>query len=129
MCDAKGIYSTRDQLANDRAKDKLSAEMGVRMFRFSGSDICRDPKGCARKVLHTVIFKNHLTPDQWEALNLILAPRPMGQNTSGGATRYALHGSSTGTRAFSESAVFLDTTVSPCSSAVAAMMRSGCEKV
>jgi len=75
-CDGKEFHCTEDQLANDRAKDELAAEMGVRMFRFSGSDIFRDPKGCVRKVLHTIIFKNHLTPDQWDALNFALAPRP-----------------------------------------------------
>src|ERR1700733_8088476 len=75
-CDGKEFHSTNNQLANDRAKDKLAAEMAVRMFRFPGSDIYRDPKGCVREVLHTIIFKNHLTPDQWDALNLALAPRP-----------------------------------------------------
>jgi very-short-patch-repair endonuclease len=75
-CDGKEFHTTKDQLANDRAKDKLAAEMGVRMFRFSGSDICRDPKECVREVLHTIIFKNHLTPSQWDALNIALAPRP-----------------------------------------------------
>lgn len=75
-CDGKEFHSTTEQVANDRAKDKLAAQMGVRMFRFSGSDIWRDPKRCAREVLHTIIFKIHLTPDQWDALNLALAPRP-----------------------------------------------------
>jgi very-short-patch-repair endonuclease len=74
-CDGKEFHSTAEQIANDRAKDTLAAQMGVRMFRFSGSDIWRDPKGCAREVLHTIIFKIHLTPDQWDALNLALAPR------------------------------------------------------
>jgi hypothetical protein len=55
-CDGKEFHSTKDQLANDREKDKLGAEMVVRMFRFSGSDIYRDAKGCVRKVLHTIIF-------------------------------------------------------------------------
>jgi len=35
-----------------------------------------DPKGCVRTVLHTIIFKEHLTADQWDALNLVLAPGP-----------------------------------------------------
>jgi very-short-patch-repair endonuclease len=74
-CDGKEFHSTKEQLANDRAKDKLAAEKGVRIFRFSGSDICRDPKSCVRDVLHAIIFKNHLTPDQWDALNLALAAR------------------------------------------------------
>src|SRR5947209_6801977 len=37
------------------------------------------------------------------------------------------HGSSVGTRVFSYSAMSRDTMVRPCSSAVAAMIRSGCE--
>jgi very-short-patch-repair endonuclease len=75
-CDGKEFHSTDDQLANDRAKDKLAAETGVRMFRFSGSEIFRDSKACVREVLHTIIFKNYLAPEQWDALNLTLAPRP-----------------------------------------------------
>jgi very-short-patch-repair endonuclease len=74
-CDGKEFHSTREQLANDRAKDKMSAETGVRIFRFSGSDIHRDPKSCVRDVLHAIIFKDHLTPDQWDALNLALVSR------------------------------------------------------
>ena len=81
-CDGKEFHSTTEQIANDRAKDKLAAQMGIRMFRFSGSDIWRDPKGCAREVLHTIIFKVHLTPDQWDALNLALAPRPTAPDES-----------------------------------------------
>jgi very-short-patch-repair endonuclease len=75
-CDGKEFHSTTEQMANDRAKDKLAAQMGVRMFRFSGSDIWRGPQGCVRQVLHTIIPKIHLTSDQWDALNLALAPRP-----------------------------------------------------
>jgi very-short-patch-repair endonuclease len=75
-CDGKEFHSTTEQIANDHAKDKLAAQMGVRMFRFSGSDIWRDPQGCVREVLYTIIPKIHLTPDQWDALNLALAPRP-----------------------------------------------------
>lgn len=75
-CDGKEFHSTKEQIANDRAKDKLAAEAGVRMFRFKGADIFRDPKGCARTVLHTVIYKVHLTNDQWDALNLALIGRP-----------------------------------------------------
>jgi very-short-patch-repair endonuclease len=75
-CDGKEFHSTTEQIANDRAKDKLAAQMGVRMFRFSGSDIWRDPKVCVREVLHTIIPKIRLTSDQWDALNLVLSPRP-----------------------------------------------------
>src|SRR5580698_1643887 len=50
-CDGKEFHSTTEQIANDRAKDKLAAQIGVRMFRFSGSDIWRDPQGCVRQVL------------------------------------------------------------------------------
>jgi very-short-patch-repair endonuclease len=74
-CDGKEFHRTKDQLANDRAKDRLAEAKGVRIFRFSGSDIHRDPKSCVRDVLHAIIFKGHLTPDQWDALNLALASR------------------------------------------------------
>jgi very-short-patch-repair endonuclease len=75
-CDGKEFHSTKEQIANDHAKDKLAAKMGVRIFRFSGSDIYRDPKGSVRTALHAIIFKVHLANDQWDALNLSLAPRP-----------------------------------------------------
>lgn len=75
-CDGKEFHSTTEQIANDSAKDKLAAQMGIRMFRFSGSDIWRDPQRCVQKVLYTIIPKIYLTPDQWDALNLALAPRP-----------------------------------------------------
>src|ERR1019366_2828047 len=49
------------------------------------------------------------------------------RNTGGGP--YVSHGLRTGTRALSKSLRSRVTTVNPCCRAVAAMMRSGCEKV
>lgn len=75
-CDGKDFHSTQEQLANDRAKDKLAEKQGVPMFRFSGSEIVRDGKDCARDILCALRYRGQLTADQWERANAILARRP-----------------------------------------------------
>jgi very-short-patch-repair endonuclease len=75
-CDGRDFHSTKDQLANDRAKDDLAAKEGVALFRFSGSEIFRDGRDCVRRILHTMRFRGHLTQQHWDAVEVALAPRP-----------------------------------------------------
>ena len=49
-CDGRDFHSSPEQLAHDSAKDKAAKLWGFRTIRFSGSQIHRDPDGCARKV-------------------------------------------------------------------------------
>src|SRR5262249_31954635 len=49
-CDGKAFHSTPEQIANDRRKDQAAAEAGIDLYRFSGSDIFRNARGCATVV-------------------------------------------------------------------------------
>jgi len=53
-CDGKAFHSTREQKANDRAKDASAALMQIPLLRFTGSNIFRDAAGCARAVVSLV---------------------------------------------------------------------------
>jgi very-short-patch-repair endonuclease len=64
------------------AKNKLAAEKGVYVFRYSSLDIYQDIKRCIRGVLHTILTRNHLSPEEWEALNTLLAPAPIGRSNT-----------------------------------------------
>jgi very-short-patch-repair endonuclease len=75
-CDGRDFHSTEEQLANDRAKDDLAVREGVTLFRFSGSEIFRDGRDCVRSILQTMRFHGHLTKQQWDTVQLLLAPRP-----------------------------------------------------
>jgi very-short-patch-repair endonuclease len=75
-CDGKEFHATEDQQANDRAKNDRAAKQGVLLFRFSGSDIFRDGKDCVRTILGTLRVHGQLTPQQWDAVESTLAPRP-----------------------------------------------------
>jgi very-short-patch-repair endonuclease len=75
-CDGKEFHSTEAQIRNDRAKDKLAADKGVLMFRFSGSEIHSNDKACAGLILHDLRIYGHLTQQQWQTIEASLAPRP-----------------------------------------------------
>jgi very-short-patch-repair endonuclease len=75
-CDGKDFHSTDDQLRNDRAKDHLAAKQDAYMFRFSGSEIVRDAKGCVHRLLYRILHFDYLTREQWDALKIALEPRP-----------------------------------------------------
>jgi very-short-patch-repair endonuclease len=72
-CDGKEFHSTEAQISNDRAKDKLAAQKGVPVFRFSGSEIFKNEKECALLILYDL--RDHLTEKQLEILCNYLAPR------------------------------------------------------
>jgi very-short-patch-repair endonuclease len=74
-CDGRDFHTTDEQIKNDRAKGKLAAEIGVRLFRLSGAEILRDSKSCARRILNDILLKRDLTRAQWDILADELAPR------------------------------------------------------
>lgn len=51
-CDGHEFHErTRDQAARDRSRDRLAQLNGAEIFRFTGSELWRDPVGCASQVL------------------------------------------------------------------------------
>lgn len=50
-CDGYEYHHTRDQIARDRKRERILQAKGWTVIRFSGSEIHRDPRACAREVL------------------------------------------------------------------------------
>jgi very-short-patch-repair endonuclease len=51
-CDGHDFHErTKEQAAHDRARDRAMQEAGYTVFRFTGSEIYRDPVKCARQVI------------------------------------------------------------------------------
>jgi very-short-patch-repair endonuclease len=51
-CDGHDFHErTKAQAARDRSRDRLAQHQGLPIFRFTGSEIWRDPAGCADEVL------------------------------------------------------------------------------
>lgn len=51
-CDGHDFHErTKEQAAKDRARDREAQEQGFEIFRFTGSELWRDPIGCARQVI------------------------------------------------------------------------------
>ncbi|KAA0117930.1 DUF559 domain-containing protein [Methylobacterium sp. P1-11] len=52
-CDGHEFHErTKEQAQRDRSRDRRLQEAGYRVFRFTGSEIYRDPLGCAREVMN-----------------------------------------------------------------------------
>jgi len=50
-CDGHDYHDlTKKQASRDRKRDRVLQDLGYRVLRFTGSDICRDPFGCAEEV-------------------------------------------------------------------------------
>lgn len=50
-CDGHDFHErTKDQAERDRSRDRMFQEKGWGIFRFTGSEIWRDPMGCAMQV-------------------------------------------------------------------------------
>jgi very-short-patch-repair endonuclease len=50
-CDGHNFHErTKEQAAKDRAKDRRAVLDGIDCFRFTGSELWRDPWGCAEQV-------------------------------------------------------------------------------
>lgn len=50
-CDGKDFHSSPEQQANDALKDAVATNAGIRLVRFSGSEINRDVDSCVRYAL------------------------------------------------------------------------------
>jgi hypothetical protein len=51
-CDGHDFHErTKEQAAKDRARDRAAQLMGFEVFRFTGSELWRDPWGCADQVI------------------------------------------------------------------------------
>jgi very-short-patch-repair endonuclease len=51
-CDGHEFHEkTKEQVARDKARDRYLTTQGIRLLRFSGSEIYRDNVGCAQQVM------------------------------------------------------------------------------
>lgn len=51
-CDGHNFHErTKEQAARDRARDRNLQMRGIEVFRFTGSELWRDPWGCAGQVI------------------------------------------------------------------------------
>lgn len=51
-CDGHEFHErTKEQAAKDRSRDRASTLAGMEVFRFTGSELWRDPYGCAGQVI------------------------------------------------------------------------------
>ena len=54
-CDGKDFHSSADQQANDKLKDDAAANAGIRLLRFTGSEINSDVDACVRYALSAML--------------------------------------------------------------------------
>jgi very-short-patch-repair endonuclease len=56
-CDGHDYHErTKEQASRDRSRDRAAALSGIPCLRFTGSEIWRDPLGCAQQILDWFIF-------------------------------------------------------------------------
>ena len=49
-CDGQAFHCSEEQIARDKRRDRYFAARGISVMRFTGSEIHRDPRGCAAEV-------------------------------------------------------------------------------
>lgn len=54
-CDGKEFHSSVEQLANDRAKERLAETIGAFVVRYSGSAIYYNSKDCAESAVRSLV--------------------------------------------------------------------------
>lgn len=55
-CDGHDFHErTKEQAAKDRGRDRWAQEKGYTVFRFTGSELYRDPWGCAEQVINWAV--------------------------------------------------------------------------
>jgi very-short-patch-repair endonuclease len=68
-CDGHDFHErTKEQAAKDRARDRAVQAQGHIMLRYTGSEIYRDPLGCARNALKTLATA--IEPEWMDGLDL-----------------------------------------------------------
>lgn len=66
-CDGHDFHErTKEQAAKDRSRDRELTALGYRVLRFTGSEIWRDPWGCADQICQQIYAASHqeLGPDK-----------------------------------------------------------------
>lgn len=64
-CDGHDFHErTKDQARRDRSRDRELQARGFRVFRFTGSEIFKDPMKCAREVYEALV--KFETVDAWK---------------------------------------------------------------
>lgn len=65
-CDGHDFHEkTKQQAARDKRRDRDLAAMGVQTMRFTGSEIWRDPEGCANEVYARMFDESKRLVDIW----------------------------------------------------------------
>jgi very-short-patch-repair endonuclease len=54
-CDGKEFHSSADDQANDKLKDEAASRAGIRLIRFTGSEIHRDVDTCVKYAMSAII--------------------------------------------------------------------------
>lgn len=49
-CDGAAYHGSPEQVERDKRRDRYCAARGIHVMRFSGSEIHRDPRGCAAEI-------------------------------------------------------------------------------
>lgn len=49
-CDGAGFHNSREKVERDKRRDRYCVARGISVMRFTGSEITRDPRGCAIEV-------------------------------------------------------------------------------
>lgn len=49
-CDGAAFHNSADRIERDKRRDRFCAAQGISVMRFTGSEIHRDPRGCAAEV-------------------------------------------------------------------------------
>lgn len=54
-CDGKDFHSSTGQQENDKLKDETASRAGIRLIRFTGSEIHRDSDACVKYAISAII--------------------------------------------------------------------------
>jgi very-short-patch-repair endonuclease len=49
-CDGRAFHTSAEQVARDKKRDRYFASVGIGVMRFTGTEIRRDPRGCAAEI-------------------------------------------------------------------------------